>query len=254
MRFAVLIPARMGSQRLPGKPLAPLLGKPLILHVGERARASGADLVLVATDDERIQAACQTAGLRAELTLATHASGTDRIAEVLTRLDWPDDGIIVNLQGDEPLMPAGTIRQVAALLDGHEDAELATLCTPIHSLEEFLNPHVVKVLMDRQGRALYFSRAPIPWDRDGAPAGVQSQQHWQGALRHIGLYAYRPAALRQLAATPACELERIERLEQLRALWLGMRIVVDPAREIPGPSVDTPDDLKRAAELLRQAE
>src|SRR5574337_2048939 len=141
MRFAVLIPARMGAQRLPGKPLAPLLGKPLILHVCERARASGAALVLVATDDARVRDACQAAGFRAELTLATHASGTDRIAEVLARLDWPDDGIIVNLQGDEPLMPAGTIRQVAALLDRRADAELATLCTPIHTLEEFLTPN-----------------------------------------------------------------------------------------------------------------
>ncbi|MDE2273408.1 MAG: 3-deoxy-manno-octulosonate cytidylyltransferase [Gammaproteobacteria bacterium] len=244
----------MGSQRLPGKPLAPLLGKPLILHVCARARASGAELVLVATDDERIRDACQAAGFRAELTLATHASGTDRIAEVLRRLDWPEDGIVVNLQGDEPLMPPGTLRQVAALLDRRADADLATLCTPIHSLEEFLNSNVVKVVADQQGRALYFSRAPIPWDRDGAPAGMQSQPHWQGAQRHIGLYAYRPAALRQLAATPACELERIERLEQLRALWLGMRVLVDAAREIPGPSVDTPDDLKRAAQLLRQAE
>ena len=254
MRFAVLIPARMGSQRLPGKPLAPVLGKPLILHVCAHARASGAELVLVATDDERIRDACQAAGFRAELTLATHVSGTDRIAEVLRRLDWPEDGIVVNLQGDEPLMPPGTLRQVAALLDRRADADLATLCTPIHSLEEFLNSNVVKVVADQQGRALYFSRAPIPWDRDGAPAGMQAQPHWQGAQRHIGLYAYRPAALRQLAATPACELERIERLEQLRALWLGMRVLVDAAREIPGPSVDTPDDLKRAAQLLRQAD
>lgn len=253
MRFAVLIPARMGSQRLPGKPLASLLGKPLILHACERARASGAELVLVATDDARIRDACVAAGFRAELTAATHASGTDRIAEVLARLDWPDDGVVVNLQGDEPLMPAGAIRQVAALLDSRLEAQLATLCTPIHSLAEFLNPNVVKVIADQQGRALYFSRAPIPWNRDGAPSGVASQQRWHGALRHIGIYAYRPAALRQLAAAGACELEQIERLEQLRALWLGMRIAVDLAREIPGPSVDTPDDLQRVAELLRQA-
>lgn len=251
MRFAVLIPARMGSQRLPGKPLAPLLGKPLILHVCESARAGGAALVLVATDDARVRDVCQAAGFRAELTRATHVSGTDRIAEVLERLDWEDDGLVVNLQGDEPLMPPGVIHQVATLLDSRPDAQLATLCTPIHSLEEFLNPNVVKVVADRQGRALYFSRAPIPWDRDGAPAGVGSQQRWQGALRHIGIYAYRPAALRQLAATPACELEQLEKLEQLRALWLGMHIAVDLAREIPGPSVDTPEDLQRVAGLLR---
>lgn len=253
MRFAVLIPARMGSQRLPGKPLATLLGKPLILHVCERARASGAELVVVATDDARVRDVCQAAGYRAELTRATHISGTDRIAEVLDRLCWEDGGIIVNLQGDEPLMPASAIHQVAALLDGRPDAQLATLCTPIHSLEEFLNPNVVKVTADQQGRALYFSRAPIPWDRDGAPAGLDSQQRWQGALRHIGIYAYRPTALRQLAATPACELEQLEKLEQLRALWLGMPIAVDIAREIPGPSVDTPEDLQRVSGLLKQS-
>lgn len=253
MRFAVLIPARMGSQRLPGKPLAPVLGKPLILHVCERARASGAERVLIATDDARVHDVCAAAGFHAELTAATHASGTDRIAEVLARLDWPEDGIVVNLQGDEPLMPATVIQQVATLLDNYSDAHMATLCTPIHSLEEFLNPNIVKLVADQQGRALYFSRAPIPWDRDGASAGLASQQRWHGALRHIGIYAYRPAALRQLAATPACELEQIERLEQLRALWLGMHIAVDLAREVPGPSVDTPEDLQRAAELLRQA-
>lgn len=252
MRFAVLIPARMASQRLPGKPLASLLGKPLILHACERARESGAVTVLVATDDIRIRDVCIAAGFHAEMTADTHVSGTDRIAEVVSRLDWEGDTIVVNLQGDEPLMPASAIRQVATLLDSHPQAHLATLCTPIHALEEFLNSNVVKVVSDQQGRALYFSRAPIPWNRDGAPTGLDSQQRWQGALRHIGIYAYRPAALRHLAATPACELEQLERLEQLRALWLGMTIAVDLAHEIPGPSVDTPEDLKRVADLLRR--
>lgn len=252
MRFAVVIPARMGSTRLPGKPLADLLGKPLVVHVAECARASGAHTVVVATDDERVCAACAAAGIEARLTAATHASGTDRIAEIAEQLGWDESDIVVNLQGDEPLMPAGVIRQVAALLDGHEQADLATLGTPIHALKEFLNPNVVKLVMDQRGQALYFSRAPIPWNRDGAAAGLDSQQRWQGALRHLGLYAYRVGALRRLAATPPGELEQLEKLEQLRALWLGMKIAVDVAREVPGPGVDTPEDLQRVAALLKR--
>ncbi|MDE2195923.1 MAG: 3-deoxy-manno-octulosonate cytidylyltransferase [Gammaproteobacteria bacterium] len=251
MRFMVLIPARYASQRLPGKPLAELLGRPLILHVCERARESGAEHVVVATDDARIHDVCSAAGVAVEMTGAGHASGTDRIAEVVTRLNWDDAEIVVNLQGDEPLMPAANIRQVAQLLDAREDAQLATLCTPIHALEDYLNPNVVKLVSDQAGNALYFSRAPIPWNREGANAGLASQQRWQDALRHVGLYAYRARALRQLAAAPPCGLEQLEMLEQLRALWLGMRIVVDVARETPGPSVDTPEDLYRVAALLR---
>ncbi|MGA9855932.1 MAG: 3-deoxy-manno-octulosonate cytidylyltransferase [Gammaproteobacteria bacterium] len=250
MQFKVLIPARMASQRLPGKPLMDLLGKPLILYVCEKARDSGAEQVLVATDDPRIHAVCKSAGFQAELTSSRHASGTDRIAEVVTRLDWDEGDIVVNLQCDEPMMPAADIQQVAQLLEAREDAQMATLCTPIHELEDYLNPNVVKLASDQAGNALYFSRAPIPWNRAGARAGLASQQHWQGSLRHIGIYAYRVGALRQLAAAPACETEQLERLEQLRALWLGMKIAVDVAREAPGPGVDTPEDLKRVACLL----
>ncbi|MGH8278260.1 MAG: 3-deoxy-manno-octulosonate cytidylyltransferase [Gammaproteobacteria bacterium] len=251
MRFTVVIPARMSSTRLPGKPLAELLGKPLVLHVAERARESGAERLLVATDDERVRAACSAAGVPAEITAATLVSGTDRIAEIAMRFDWNEDMIVVNLQGDEPLMPAAAIRQVAALLESREGADLATLAAPIHALDEFLNPNVVKLVMNQQGEALYFSRAPIPWNRESATAGLGSQQRWQGALRHLGLYAYRVGALRRLAAAPPCELEQLEKLEQLRALWLGMRIAVDVAREAPGPGVDTPQDLARVADLLR---
>ncbi|MDE2090599.1 MAG: 3-deoxy-manno-octulosonate cytidylyltransferase [Gammaproteobacteria bacterium] len=250
MQFTVLIPARMASQRLPGKPLAELLGKPMILHVCEKARESGAERVLVATDDQRIHAVCQAAGFRAELTSSGHASGTDRIAEVVIRLGMEEDEIVVNLQCDEPMMPALDIQQVAQLLDVREEAHLATLCTPIHELDDYLNPNVVKLVSDQGGNALYFSRAPIPWNREGANAGFVSQQRWQGALRHIGMYAYRVGALRQLAAAPACETEQLEKLEQLRALWLGMKIAVDVAREAPGPGVDTPEDLRRVAKLL----
>jgi 3-deoxy-manno-octulosonate cytidylyltransferase (CMP-KDO synthetase) len=252
MRFAVLIPARMTSQRLPGKPLVDLLGKPLIVHVCERAIESGAERVLVATDDQRIHDACTAAGFLAELTSVQHASGTDRIAEVVTRLGWDDEEIVVNLQGDEPMMPAANIQQVAALLDGRDDAQVATLCTPIHELDDYLNPNVVKLVSDNTGNALYFSRAPIPWNREGAGVGLASQQQWHGSLRHIGIYAYRVRALRQLAATPACEPEQLEKLEQLRALWSGLKIAVDVAREVPGPSVDTPEDLKRVTWLLQK--
>lgn len=249
MRFRVVIPSRYGAQRLPGKPLADLGGRPLVLHVCDRARESGAAEVLVATDDVRIRDACQGAGVTVEMTSPGHASGTDRIAEVAARRGWGDDDLVVNLQGDEPLMPAADVEQAARLLES--GADMSTLCTPIHDLAEFLNPNVVKVVADGQGRALYFSRAPIPWNRDGAGGGLATQQQYHGALRHIGLYGYRVGALKRLAATPPCELEQLERLEQLRALWLGMRIAIDVARELPGPSVDTPEDLKRVAALIQ---
>ncbi|HEX2667901.1 MAG TPA: 3-deoxy-manno-octulosonate cytidylyltransferase [Gammaproteobacteria bacterium] len=249
MRFTVVIPARYAAQRLPGKPLADLAGKPLILHACDSARRSGAAEVIVATDDERIRAACAAAGVAAEMTAASHASGTDRIAEVAARRGWDDDALVVNLQGDEPMMPPGCIEQTAKLLES--GADMSTLCTPIHELAEFMNPNVVKVVPDGQGRALYFSRAPIPWNRDGAASGLVSQQQHHGALRHIGIYGYRVGALKRLSATPPCELEQIEKLEQLRALWLGMSIAVDVARQVPGPSVDTPEDLKRVASLLK---
>ena len=254
MRFNVVIPARHGSQRLPGKPLANLHGRALVLHVCERARESGADCVIVATDDASIREVCAAAGFDVEMTRTDHLSGTDRIAEVAERRQWGDDEIVVNLQGDEPLMPGQTIRQVATLLNAHPSAQMATLCTPINTLSEFLNPNVVKVVADQAGLALYFSRAPIPWGRDTAPSGLASQQSWHGASRHIGLYAYRTAALRKLSHTPPCDLEQLEKLEQLRALWNGMRIALDVAREIPGPSVDTADDLDAVAALMRGAD
>jgi 3-deoxy-manno-octulosonate cytidylyltransferase (CMP-KDO synthetase) len=249
MRFSVVLPARYASQRLPGKPLADLGGKPLILHACDCAKRSGAAQVIVATDDPRIQQVCEQAGIEVQMTAAGHISGTDRIAEVAQRLDWDEDELVVNLQGDEPMMPPANIEQTARLLES--GADMSTLCTPIHDLGEFMNPNVVKVVADGQGRALYFSRAPIPWNRDGATSGGGSQQQHQGALRHIGIYGYRVGALKRLSATPPCELEQLEKLEQLRALWLGMHIALDVAREVPGPSVDTPDDLKRVATLLK---
>jgi 3-deoxy-manno-octulosonate cytidylyltransferase (CMP-KDO synthetase) len=248
--YRVVIPARYDSTRLPGKPLRVLAGRTLLEHVYRRARDSGADDVRIATDDERVIAACRGFGARAEMTQATHASGTDRIAEVAAREGWDESEIVVNVQGDEPLLPPALIRQVAELLDERAAAGVATLATPIESLAEYLDPNVVKVAIARTGLALYFSRAPIPWVRDGATRGLASQTQFGGALRHIGLYAYRVGALKRLTALPPSAVEAAEKLEQLRALDNGIAIAVGLARERPGPGVDTEEDLATVARLL----
>ncbi|MFO1427150.1 MAG: 3-deoxy-manno-octulosonate cytidylyltransferase [Steroidobacteraceae bacterium] len=248
--FHVVIPARHGSVRFPGKPLAPLLGRPMLQWVHERASASRAASVTIATDDARIAAAAQGFGAAVRMTRADHASGTDRIAEVAALERWDDAAIVVNVQGDEPGIPPAVIDQVAQLLGVHADADIATLATPVTGLEQFLDPNAVKVVADLEGRALYFSRAPIPWSRDGAAAGLASQQRWQGARRHLGIYAYRVGALRRLAQLPPAALEETEKLEQLRALANGLRIRVADAIEVPGPDVNTPEDLERAAQRL----
>lgn len=248
--FYVAIPARHGSSRLPGKVLAPLKGKPMLQWVYERARASGARSVLIATDDEAIATAARAFGAQARMTSAAHASGTDRIAELAAIESWPDAAIVVNVQADEPLIPPALIRQVAALLDSDPQAAIATLATPIESLEEFLDTNAVKVVADARGRALYFSRAPIPWQRDGAPAGLASQRVFAGARRHVGIYGYRVLALRRLAALAPTALENAEKLEQLRALAHGLLIRVADAEERPGPDVNTAEDLERVAALL----
>jgi 3-deoxy-manno-octulosonate cytidylyltransferase (CMP-KDO synthetase) len=244
MRFHVVIPARYGSTRLPGKPLALLGGVPMVVQVMRRAAAAGAASVLVATDDARVVAAVTEHGGTALLTRPDHPSGTDRIHEVAEARGWDEDELVVNLQGDEPLMPPSLLRQVAELLVGDPEAGLATLCTPLTNTTELHDPNVVKVVFDARGRALYFSRAPIPWDRDAAGAGSR------GAHRHLGLYAYRVATLARLTASPPCELEQVEKLEQLRAQWLGIGIAIDVARVLPGPGVDTPGDLARVSALL----
>jgi len=248
--FRVVIPARYDSTRLPGKPLRLIAGRTLLEHVYRAAVASGADEVRIATDDERVVAACAGFGVRADMTSQQHASGTDRIAELAARLGWPEADIVVNVQGDEPLLPAALVRQVAELLDSHRDAGIATLATPIETLAEFLDPNVVKVAVGRLGLALYFSRAPIPWSRDGAPQGLASQSHFAGALRHVGLYAYRVGVLKRLTAMAPSALEQSEKLEQLRALDNGITIAVGLARERPGPGVDTEEDLAMVARLL----
>lgn len=248
--FHVVIPARYASVRLPGKPLALIAGRPMVEWAWRRAAASGAHSVTIATDDERIAGAARGFGAEVCMTAATHASGTDRIAEVAALRGWEDDQVVVNVQGDEPLLPAVLVRQVAELLLQVPEADLATLGTPIHGLDEYLDPNVVKVVSSMAGAALYFSRAPIPWHRDGAPAGLASQSRHEGAMRHLGLYSYRVGALKRLAAAAPCRLEEIERLEQLRALWLGMRIQVDAAAEVPPPGIDTAEDLARINALL----
>ena len=248
--FRVVIPARYGSSRLPGKVLLPVAGKPLLHWVVDRARASGAAFICVATDDERVAQAARAVDVEVVMTAAGHASGTDRIAEVALKLGWADSDIIVNLQGDEPMMPPELLDQVAALLAGHVNADIATLAAPVATLAEFLDPNAVKVVLDDAGRALYFSRAPIPWDRDAAPQGLSSQGSFAGSLRHIGLYAYRAGAVRRLAQLAPGSLELREKLEQLRALAAGMRIQVGLAAGHPGIDVNTVEDLERLRRRL----
>ena len=239
--------------RLPGKALLPIAGKPMVQWVYERARAAGAGEVLIATDDARILEAARAFGAQAIMTAADHASGSDRIAEVARVRHWVESDVVVNLQGDEPLMPAGLIRQVATLLESSPAADIATLATAISSVEELLDPNAVKVVADAGGRALYFSRAPIPWNRAGAPGALASQQDAGGARRHIGIYAYRVGALARLAALAPGALEMREKLEQLRALENGLHIQVADASEAPGPDVNTPLDLERVAAQLGRA-
>lgn len=248
--FRVVIPARFASTRLPGKPLAMIAGRPMIQWVWERARDSGASDVWIATDHEEVATACRGFGAEVCMTDPGHVSGTDRIAEIAARLDWDDEAIVVNVQGDEPLLPPVVIRQVAGLLYLHPEADIGTLGTPIHDLADYLDPNVVKLASGQSGAALYFSRAPIPFHRDGAPAGLASQRLYEGSMRHLGLYSYRVGSLRRLAAAAPCPLEEIERLEQLRALWLGMRIQVATAVIVPSAGVDTADDLERINRLL----
>lgn len=246
----VVIPARYGSTRLPGKALLPISGRPMLQWVHERAVASGAGEVIVATDDDRIATAARGFGADVEMTAASHESGSDRIAEVARRRRWPEGDLLVNLQGDEPLMPPALLAQVAELLAGHPGADMATLAAPIRDLQAFLDPNVVKVVCDDAGRALYFSRAPIPWSRDGAQGGIATQSRHDGARRHVGLYAYRVGALLRLASLPPAALELAERLEQLRALQAGFDIRVADCREPPGPDVNTASDLEKAAARL----
>jgi 3-deoxy-manno-octulosonate cytidylyltransferase (CMP-KDO synthetase) len=248
--YRVVIPARYGSTRLPGKPLLTLGGKPMIQRVYECACRSGARQVIVATDDERIAQVARGFGAEVRMTASTLASGTDRVAAVAVGEQWVDADIVVNVQGDEPLMPEALIDQVAAELSAHPAADIATLAVPLQSVSVLLDPNVAKVVTDLQRRALYFSRAPIPWTRDGAPAGLASQNSHAGARRHLGIYAYRVAALRRITALPPSEHELLEQLEQLRALDHGMDIRVADALVAPGIEVNTAADLAGVEALL----
>jgi 3-deoxy-manno-octulosonate cytidylyltransferase (CMP-KDO synthetase) len=262
VRFRVVIPARYASSRLPGKPLADIGGKPMVVRVAERAAEAGAEEAIIATDDARVLEAVEQAGFRALMTSPEHASGTDRLAEVAELLDCADDDVIVNVQGDEPLIAPALIRECALCLTLHEQAAIATLAHPIFSTEEFRNPNVVKVVTDELGYALYFSRAMIPWPRDAfatsdlssqslVPSPQPSLPEGLPVLRHIGLYAYRAKFLREFAGLAPAPLERFEMLEQLRALWHGYRIAVAVTPEAPGAGVDTPEDLERVRALFQ---
>jgi 3-deoxy-manno-octulosonate cytidylyltransferase (CMP-KDO synthetase) len=252
VRFNVVIPARYGSTRLPGKPLLDIGGRPMIQRVVERACESGAEHVVVATDDERIAAVVRAPGdgrhVVAVMTDPALPSGTDRVAAVAAKLGWDEQTVVVNVQGDEPFMPPALIAQAAELLLRDQSAGIATLATPVQSLAELLDPNVVKVVAADDGAALYFSRAPIPWTRDGAVDREAGPREFDGAMRHIGIYAYRVGALRRITRLPPSSLEQREKLEQLRALQNGLRIVVGTCVVPPGPGVDTERDLERARE------
>ena len=250
--FFAVIPARHASTRLPGKPLADIHGKPMVVRVAERAAASGAAGVWVATDHEGVAAAVLAAGFAAVMTSPACASGSDRLAEVADRLGWPDDAVVVNVQGDEPLIDPALIQATAMALFAHPDAAMSTVCHRIDDAAEAFNPNVVKVVTDKDGYALYFSRAPIPWARDawagGAapalPAGLP-------IARHIGLYAYRVGFLKAYPTLPRPAIEEFESLEQLRALWHGHRIIVIAAGRASPPGVDTAEDLEKVRALFR---
>ena len=247
--FVVAIPARHAASRLPGKPLRPLGGEPLVLHVARRALAAGAREVWVATDDARIADALDGSGVRIAMTAADHASGTDRLAECARIAGWSDDTIVVNLQGDEPFAPVAGIRAVAGLLE-RSTAPMATLGAVIDDVEQLFDPNAVKLVADATGHALYFSRAPIPWPRDAFARSRDALPVRGPWLRHIGIYAYRAGFLQTFAAMPPGRLEAIESLEQLRVMEAGHRIAVAVTPEPFPPGVDTPEDLERAERHL----
>jgi len=244
--FTVLVPARLASTRLPNKPLADIAGLPMVVRVAQRASRSGAARVVVAGDDPSIVAACVAHGVQAILTRQDHPSGTDRLAEACEQLGLEGDDIVVNVQGDEPLIDPALIDAVASTLSAHPECAMSTAAHEIDSLDDFLNPNVVKAVLDAQGNALYFSRAPIPWWRDGSTGGAPpSVLPSPQPLRHIGIYGYRAGFVRKFPSLVPASIEALEALEQLRALWHGHRIAVHVSHVAPGPGIDTPEDLAR---------
>ncbi|MBP6903117.1 MAG: 3-deoxy-manno-octulosonate cytidylyltransferase [Burkholderiaceae bacterium] len=251
--FTVLIPARLASTRLPDKPLADIAGAPMVVRVAQAAARSRARRVVVAADDVRIVEACASHGVQAVLTRVDHPSGSDRLAEACQQLGLDGDATVVNVQGDEPLIAPAMIDACAELLAARPDCVMSTVAHAIDDAAEFINPNVVKVVLDAAGRALYFSRAPIAWWRDGFAKGLDAATPLppaQAPLRHVGLYAYRAGFLRRYPTLPVAPLETLESLEQLRVLWHGERIAVHVSPERPGPGVDTPEDLARVRALF----
>lgn len=251
--FVVLIPARLGSNRLPDKPLADIAGLPMVVRVARQAAMSGARQVVVAADDARILEACAAHNVSAVLTRTDHPSGSDRLAEACDLIGLDNAAVVVNVQGDEPLIDPVLVRAVADELLSRSDCVMSTAAHAIKSVEDFLNPNVVKVVLDRRRTALFFSRAPIPWWRDGMAGPVPSGLPSPSPLRHIGVYGYRAGFLRRFPTLEASPLEQTESLEQLRTLWHGERIAVHVSPLRPGPGVDTPDDLARVRALLAKA-
>lgn len=252
MPYSIVIPARFAATRLPGKPLREIAGKTLLQHVYECAQRTQAIQIIIATDDERIREAASAFGADVCMTSASHQSGTQRINEVLQLRNIADEEIIVNLQGDEPLMPAACVAQVAELLASNPDAHMSTLATPIVHTAEVFDSNIVKVVLNKYDRALYFSRASIPWQRGSFEHGKVNDNTPDACLRHIGMYAYRAAYIKEYVGLPASPLEQLESLEQLRVLWHGGSIVVGQAVELPGPGVDTEQDFDRVRALLEQ--
>jgi 3-deoxy-manno-octulosonate cytidylyltransferase (CMP-KDO synthetase) len=248
--FTVIIPARLASTRLPDKPLADIGGLPMVVRVAQRAAASGAARVVVAGDHANIVQACRHHGVEALLTRSDHASGSDRLAEACTLLGLDGDAVIVNVQGDEPMIDPALVSRCAEVLVEHPDCVMATAAHPLSTLADYLNPNIVKVVLDAAGRALYFSRAPLPWLRDGNADGLRVLPTDPAPLRHIGLYAYRAGFLRRFPTLPAAPIEHTEALEQLRVLWHGERIAVHVTPDDPGAGVDTPEDLARVRAMF----
>lgn len=252
MSFKIVIPARYASLRLPGKPLLDIAGKPMVVRVAEQASATGAEIV-VATDDQRIFDAVEAHGYRAMMTRTDHVSGTDRIAEVAISMGWAENEIVVNVQGDEPLIEPALIEEVALNMAQHNEAAIATACHQIHDKIQMLNPNVVKVVLDKEGYALYFSRAPIPYPRDAFAAGGELPAAIE-IYRHIGIYAYRTSFLKAYAGLQPSPIERYESLEQLRALWHGYKISVAVTTHPPAAGVDTAEDLEAMRKLYSTIE
>jgi 3-deoxy-manno-octulosonate cytidylyltransferase (CMP-KDO synthetase) len=248
LSFKIVIPARYASTRFPGKPLVEIAGKTMLQHSWECALRAGAEEVIIATDDERILEVADAFGAQVCMTSSEHETGTDRLSEVSLKYDWDGDDIVVNLQGDEPLTPAENLKQVALNLADHPRAGIATLSTPIEKLEDVFDPNVVKVVSDAEGNALYFSRSTIPYDRE--KQGHLSGENIRAFQRHLGIYAYRVSFLHAYVNMPPCRLEQMEKLEQLRALYSGIPIHVEQAVGLPGPGIDTPDDVPAVIRLL----